>query len=132
MNKKETMYNNSENIFSACQECVDTLINGIKRMVPHYHQSITNVQQECLRAYENMFDSSIALQKDCIEKTGISTNIPETTSKIIRYSANEFAKASSIHNQMVLATIDTAQQNIKIFNDSMESFVKMSKNFLRS
>lgn len=132
MSKKETTYKDSENIFSAYQDSIDSLINGIKRTVPHYHQSITNVQQEYLRAYENVFDASISMQKDCVEKTGISASIPKTTSKMIRYNTNELAKASSIHNQMILATIDTAQQNIKIFNDNTESFVEMSKKVLQS
>ena len=69
MTENEIIQNDSEDVFSSCQENVDMLINGIKRSVPHYHQSITNVQQEYLQAYENLFDTSIALQKEYSKKS---------------------------------------------------------------
>ena len=132
MIENETMQKNSENIFSACQENVDILINGIRRSVPHYHQSITNVQQEYLHAYENLFDTSIALQKEFAKKSGISVSIPNAALKIIRNTTEEFVKASSIQNQITLATIDATQQNIKTFNDNTEFFAELNKNIFQS
>ena len=46
--------------------------------------------------------------------------------------AEEFVKASSIQNQIVLASIDATQQNIKTFNDNAKSFVELNKNILQS
>ena len=132
MSENETMQKDSENMFSACQENVDILINGIKRSVPHYHQSITNVQQEYLQTYENLFDSSIALQKEFVKKLGITANIPHTTLKIIRDATEEFVKVSFIQNQMILVTIDATHQNIKTFNDNTESFAELTRNILQS
>ena len=82
MSKNETTQTNSKDVFSAYQENVDKLFNGIKQSVPQYHQSITNVQQEYLQAYENMVDSSITLQKEYVKKTGIAADIPEATLKV--------------------------------------------------
>jgi hypothetical protein len=132
MSENETIQKDSENVFSACQENVDTLINGIRRSVPHYHQSITNVQQEYLHAYENLFDTSIALQKEFAKKSGISANIPQATLKIIRDTTEEFVKVSSIQNQITLAIIDATQQNIKGFNDNTEFFAELNKNIFQS
>jgi hypothetical protein len=132
MNKNENMQKDSENIFSAYQENADMLINGIRRSVPHYHQSITNVQQEYLQAYEDLFDTSIALQKEFVNKSGISASIPDATLRIIRDTTEEFVKASSMQNQMILATIDATQQNIKTFNENTKSFAELSKNIIQS
>ena len=132
MSKNKTMQKDSENIFSACQENVDILINGIKRSVPHYHQSITNVQQEYLQAYENLFNISISLQKEFVKKSGIPASIPNAALKITRDTTKEFVKATSIQNQITLATIDATQQNIKTFNDNTESFAELNKNILQS
>ncbi len=114
----ETTTKNSKDIFSVYQQNVDKLFNGIKQSVPQYHQSITNVQQEYLQAYENIVDSTITLQKEYAKKAGIATNIPEATLKVIHYTTEEFVKAASIQNQIKLATIDATQQNIKTFNDN--------------
>ncbi|MDH5569571.1 MAG: hypothetical protein OEX98_07265 [Nitrosopumilus sp.] len=131
MSKNETT-GNSKDIFSTYQENVDKIFNGIKQSVPQYHQSITNVQQEYLQAYENMIDSTIALQKEYVKKAGIAANFPETTLKVIHDTTEEFVKASSIQNQVTLATMDATQQNIKTFNDNAKSFVDLNKNILQS
>jgi len=132
MSKNETTQGNSKDLFSVYQENVDKLFNGIKQSVPQYHQSITNVQQEYLQAYENAVDSSISLQKECVKKAGIASNIPEATLKVMQDTTEEFIKAASIQNQVALATIDATQQNIKTFNDNAKSFADLNKNILQS
>ena len=128
----ETTTKNSKDIFSVYQQNVDKLFNGVKQSVPQYHQSITNVQQEYLQAYENIVDSTITLQKEYVKKAGIATNIPEATLKVIHDTTEEFVKAASIQNQVALATIDATQQNIKTFNDNAKSFADLNRNILQS
>ncbi|QLH06984.1 hypothetical protein [Nitrosopumilus ureiphilus] len=131
MSKNETT-GNSKDLFSTYQENVDKIFNGIKQSVPQYHQSITNVQQEYLQAYENVVDSTITLQKEYAKKAGIAANIPEATLKVIHDTTEEFVKAASIQNQVALATIDATQQNIKTFNDNAKSFADLNRNILQS
>ena len=132
MSKNEQTQGTPKDAFSVYQHNVDKLFTSIKQSVPQYHQSITNVQQEYLQAYENIVDSSIALQKEYAKKIGIAANIPETTIRAIHDSTEEFAKAASMQNQIALATIDATQQNIKTFNDNAKSFADLNKNILKS
>ena len=132
MSKNETTQTKSKDVFSVYQENVDKIFNGIRQSVPQYHQSITNVQQEYLQAYENVVDSTITLQKEYVQKAGIAANIPEATLKVIHDTTEEFVKAASIQNQVTLATIDATQQNIKTFNDNAKSFADLNKNILQS
>jgi len=132
MSKNETTQTSSKDVFSAYQENVDKLFNGIKQSVPQYHQSITNVQQEYLQAYENIVDSTITLQKECAKKSGMAANIPAASLKMIHDTTEEFVKAASIQNQITLATIDATQQNIKTFNDNAKSFADLNRNILQS
>lgn len=122
----------TKDMFSVYQENVDKIFSGIRHSVPQYHQSITNVQQEYLQAYENIADSTITLQKEYAKKAGITTNIPQTTLKVIHDTTEEFVKAASIQNQIILATIDATQQNIKTFNDNAKSFADLNRNILQS
>ena len=122
----------TKDMFSVYEENVDKLFSGIRHSVPQYHQSITNVQQEYLHAYENIVDSTIALQKEYAKKAGIATDIPQATLKVIHDTTEEFVKAASIQNQMTLATIDATQQNIKTFNDNAKSFADLNRNILQS
>ena len=131
MSKNETT-GNSKDVFSVYQENVDKMFSGIKQSVPQYHQSVTNVQQEYLQAFENIVDSTITLQKEYVKKAGIAANIPETTLKAIHDATEEFVKATSLQNQITLATIDATQQNIKTFNDNAKSFADLNRNILQS
>ena len=132
MSKNEQTQGNPKDAFSVYQQNVDKLFSSIKQSVPQYHQSITNVQQEFLQAYENMVDSSITLQKELIKKSGVSTAIPEAALKVMRDTTEEIVKVASIQNQMALATIDATQQNIKTFNDNAKSFAELNKNIMQS
>ena len=131
MSKNETTLN-SKDVFSIYQENIDKMFSGIKQSVPQYHQSVTNVQQEYLQAFENVVDSTITLQQEYVKKAGIATNIPEATLKMIQDTTEECVKATSIQNQIALATIDATQQNIKTFNDNAKSFVDLNRNILQS
>ncbi len=121
-----------KDIYGVYQQNVDKLFDGIKQQVPRYHQSVTNVQQEYLQAFENIFNSSVALQKEFARKAGITTNVPEAALKVVRDTTEELVKASTIQNQIALATIDAAQQNIKTFNDNAKAFADLNKNILQS
>ncbi len=122
----------SKDVFSVYQENIDKIFTGIRQSVPQYHQSITNVQQEYLQAYENVVDSTITLQKEYAKKFGIATNIPQATLKVMNDTTEEIVKVASIHNQITLATIDSTQQNIKTFNDNAKSFADLNRNILQS
>jgi len=122
----------TKDLFSVYQENVDKLFSGIRHSVPQYHQSITNVQQEYLQAYENIVDNTITIQKEYAKKAGIAANVPQAALKVIHDTTEEFVKAASIQNQITLATIDATQQNIKTFNDNAKSFADLNKNILQS
>jgi len=121
-----------KDIYGVYQQNVDKLFDGIRQQVPRYHQSVTNVQQEYLQAVENIFNSSVALQKEFAKKAGITTNVPEAALKVVRDTTEELVKASTIQNQIALATIDATQQNIKTFNDNAKAFADLNKNILQS
>ena len=71
MSKNEQTHGNPKDAFSVYQENVDKIFTTIKQSVPQYHQSITNIQQEYLQAYENIVDSSISLQKEYTKKLAL-------------------------------------------------------------
>ena len=132
MSQSKTTQINSKDILSIYQKNIDKIFYGFKKSVPKYHQSITNLQQEYFQAFENMANFSIVLQKEFVTKGNIVSDVPSTTLKMINYTTEEFVKIFSIQNQIVLASIDTTQQNIKTFNDNIKSFGELNKNIIQS
>ncbi len=122
----------AKDIFAVYQQNIDRYLDAVKRSVPKYHQSITNAQQECVGAYENIINSTITLQREYARRAGITTSVPEATLKVIRDTTEEAIKTASINNQIALATIDAAQQNVRAFNDNVKAFADLNKNIMQS
>ena len=132
MNKTEQTQSNQNDLFSVNQLNVNKFFKNIRHSVPQYQQSITNVQQEFIQAYQNVLDSTVTIQKEYARKTGIVTDIPEAAIKVIQDTVEEYVKITSIQNQVILATLDATQQNIKTFNDNAKSFAELNQNILNS
>ncbi len=132
MSTTDKQTTSTKDVYGVSQQNVDKFFNGIKQQVPRYHQSVTNVQQEYLDAIENIINSAITIQKEFARKAGITTNVPEAALRAIRDTTEEIVKASTIQNQVSLATIDATQQNIKTFNDNAKAFADLNKNILQS
>ena len=132
MSKNETTQVSSKDMFSKYQENIDKMFNSVKRSVPQYHQSSTNIQQELLQSFENMMDLSVVIQKEFVKKVGVASNIPTPMLHVIDVASEEFVKVTSIQNQIMLTTIDATQQNIKTFNDNVKSLADLNKNILQS
>ena len=122
----------TKDIFAVYQHNADRFLDVIKQSVPRYHQSVTNAQQEYVDIWENITSSAISLQKEFVKKTGLAINMPEATLKITRDAAEEFIKGIAIQNQIMLASIDIAYQNLKSFNDNTKTFADLNKNILQS
>lgn len=123
---------NTRDIYTVLQQNTDKFLDSVRQSVPRYHQSITNAQQEYVKACENVVNSAITMQKEFARKTGFATNVPDATLKIIHNTTEEAIKATSIQNQMTITAIDTAQQNIKAFNDNAKAFAELNNNILKS
>ena len=120
-----------KDIFALYIQNVDKFFNGIEKTIPSYHQSITDLQQEWLQAFENNIKSVVTLQQEFANKAGINTTVPEAALKAIRDTNEEIVKSYSVQNQVFLAAIDATKQNVKTFNDNAKSFADMNKNIMR-
>ena len=131
MSKNKTTTINSKDVFSKCQENADKMFNSVKKSVPQYHQSTTNVQQEFLQSFENMVGLFITIQKEFVQKIGIASNTPVPMLHVIDNVSEEFVKVTSTQKQITLTTIDAIQGSIQILNDNVTSFTDLNKKILQ-
>ena len=94
----------------------------------HFEQNLEELRTTLIK----MADDAKGAVTTAMQALVIASDVPSTTLKVIDDTTEEFVKASSIQNQIVLASIDATQQNIKTFNDNAKSFVELNKNILQS
>ena len=119
-------------VFATVEETVEKQVKTVERSFPNYQTSVTSLQQEYTEAFQNIVDSTIALQREFANKTGINTALPEATESAVNKTNEQINKVQDVQNKMALATIDATRQNIKTFNENAKAFVDLNKSVMQS
>jgi len=118
--------------FSTVEETVQEQVKSAEKSFPNYQTSDTSLQQEYTEAFQNIIDSTIALQREFANKTGINTALPEATESAVNKTNEQINKVQDVQNKVALATIDATRQNIKTFNENAKAFADLNKSVMQS
>ena len=119
-------------VFSTVEETVQEQVKSAEKSFPNYQTSVTSLQQEYTEAFQNIVDSTITLQREFANKTGINTALPEATENAVNKTNEQISKVQDVQNKVALATIDATRQNIKTFNENAKAFADLNKGVLQS
>ena len=59
-------------VFATVEETVEKQVKTVEKSFPNFQTSVTSLQQEYTEAFKNIVDSTIALQREFADKTGIN------------------------------------------------------------
>ena len=119
-------------VFSTVEETVQEQVKSAEKSFPNYQTSVTSLQQEYTEAFQNIVDSTITLQREFANKTGINTALPEATESAGNKTNEEICMVQHVQNKVALATIDVTRQNIKTFNENAKAFADLNKSVMQS
>ena len=119
-------------VFSTVEETVQEQVKSAEKSFPNYQTSVTSLQQEYTEAFQNIVDSTITLQREFANKTGINTALPQATESAVNKTNEQISKVQDVQNKVALATIDVTRQNIKTFNENAKAFADLNKGVLQS
>ena len=119
-------------VFSTVEGTVQEQVKSAEKSFPNYQTSVTSLQQEYTEAYQNIVDSTVALQREFANKTGINTALPEATESAVNKTNEQISKVQDVQNKVALATIDVTRQNIKTFNENAKAFADLNKSVMQS
>ena len=119
-------------VFATVEETVQEQVKTVEKSFPNYQTSVTSLQQEYTEAFQNIVDSTIALQREFANKTGINTALPEATENAVSQTNEQIGKVQDVQNKIALATIDATRQNIKTFNENAKAFADLNKSVMQS
>ena len=119
-------------VFATVEETVQEQVKTVEKSFPNYQTSVTSLQQEYTEAYQNIVDSTITLQREFANKTGINTALPEATENAVNKTNEQISKVQDVQNKITLATIDATRQNIKTFNENAKAFADLNKSVMQS
>jgi len=122
----------SSNVYTMYKQNVQKYFENISKITPQYFQSITELQDACVKACEKTINASVSMQQEFAKKTGITTEIPSAAKTAIIDTNKQIVQVTIVNNQLVKTTIDAAVQNISTFNDNVNAFAELNKNIIQS
>ncbi len=118
--------------FTIYQQSADKYFNQVEHSVSDYFHALTDLQEEFIHAWRNVVRVNLSLQREFATKSGFAATMPESSQKIIRDMTDDFLKTRSARDQVAIATIETAEKNIKTFNDNSSAFADLNREIMQS
>jgi len=118
--------------FAAFQQSSNKYFADVENSKQRYQQATSDLQDEYIKAWKNVVNANISLQKEFVNKTGFNSNLPEATQNLIENITKNVIKTRSVRDQIAVATIDTAKKNIKAWNDNANTFADLNRNIMQS
>ncbi|MEE8384148.1 MAG: hypothetical protein V3R39_04320 [Nitrosopumilus sp.] len=122
----------ANNVYSMYTQNVQKYFENISKITPQYFQSITQLQEECMKTCEKTINAAVSVQQEFAKKSGFSTEIPDDARTAIVDTNKQIVKASTLGNQLTTTTIDATVQNIKTFSENINAFVELNRNIIQS
>ena len=124
--------NTSEDIFQVSKNNFENYVSEVEKTVPQYFQTMSNYQKTFLDTWKNTFDAVLDVQRKFAQKAQINTELPEATRQSIEQATDELIKVRLVQGQIVNATLDATEKNVKSFNESAEAFAEFQNNLIES
>lgn len=109
-------------------------VNEIAKVQPQIVQSVSNLQQDTIETSKNMIKTAFDTQKQIA--SGLNVSMPSQVSEqVVKHSneiANAFTRATGVCNQLVINTLDMAQEYVRIYGKAVDAVTEYNTNILNS
>ena len=107
--KNQTEEKQSKDNFSSIEKFFSRYFMDIEQSVPRFQHEFFNLQNEYYKAWKNIIQTNILLQKEFANKTKLF-NLPEHGQKIIESMNEEFSRARSVQDSISISIIETIKK----------------------
>ncbi|QLH06804.1 hypothetical protein [Nitrosopumilus ureiphilus] len=104
----------------------------IEHSVPHFQQTLFDLQNECYKSWKNIINANVELQKELLGKSGFNFALPKVIQKIIDNTGEEIIKYRMACIKIAIATIESDTKNVKTWNDNANTFVDLNRKIMHN
>ncbi|AJW70819.1 hypothetical protein [Nitrosopumilus adriaticus] len=104
----------------------------IEHSVPHFQQTLFDLQNECYKNWKNAISANVALQKELLGNSGFNFPIPKITQKIIDNVGEEIVKYRLASIKIAISSIESVTKNVKTWNDNANVFVDLNRKIMHN
>ncbi|MDH3617429.1 MAG: hypothetical protein OEM89_01750 [Nitrosopumilus sp.] len=130
--KPEIRSESNLDFFAVYKQNVEKYFENMENSIPKYYQTLNELQQEYVQAWENMFKATISVQKEFAGKTGLDIEQTTIATKIVSDTTEAAIKARTVRDEIILTSIDTAKENVKEWNKRSQEFIDLNRKIAQS
>jgi hypothetical protein len=130
--KPEIRSEPTQDFFAIYKQNIEKYFENMENSIPKYYQTLTELQQEYLQAWENMFKATISVQKEFASKTGLNIEQNTAASKFVSDTTEAAIKARAVRDEIILTSMDTAKENVKEWNKRSQEFIDLNRKIVQS
>ena len=120
----------SADIFTECKKNSEKFFNEIDKSSPVYHQLATDIQKSYIESWKNVINSSIELQREFADKTGMNTNMSKETKTAIQNMIERTTTAYQNQNKFVVDSTEASKKIFDAFNENAKIFDSLNRNMM--
>jgi len=122
----------NKDFFVTYKQNVEKYFENMENSIPKYYQTLTELQQEFLQAWENMYNASISVQKEFVGKNGLDTKQTNAASKFVSDTTEAAIKARTVRDKIILTSLDTTKESVKEWNRRSQEFAELNRKIMQS
>jgi hypothetical protein len=126
---------NVHGVYDTVKENLARVVDEMAKAQPQFSQSLSNLQIDYIQTTKNVIQNAVSAQKQLAANMNIpSVAVPysDQFAKQTNEITNNTMRTVGINNQMVINAIDTARENLKIYNRTIDTITDFNNNVAKA
>jgi hypothetical protein len=120
-------------VYDTMRDNLIRTVDEFAKAQPQYSQSISNLQLDYIQTTKNMIQTAFSAQKQLANILNVP---PVPYGEVFTRQSNEVTnnaiRSVGINNQLTINALDTARENLKIYNRTVDTLTDFSTNIARA
>ena len=122
---------NTNDFYGLWKGHIDSIYTYVEKVIPQYHQSISNLYQEYLEVCKNLACSAIDIQRGFATRTGINPSMPDAAIKITSDAKQEAKTTIDVQNKIAIASMDAVKHALNALSTNASEFASLNGNIIK-
>ena len=110
------------------------IVDEVAKVQPQFAQSIFNLQLDNIQTVRSVIQTAFANQKQVASALNVP-QAPQVSEQVVKHSTeltNNIIRSVDIFNQLSINALDSARENVKIYNRTVDAVADFNNNILKT
>lgn len=110
------------------------IVDEVAKVQPQFAQSISNLQIDNIQTVRSMVQTAFDNQKQVASALNVP-QAPQVSEQVVKHSTeltNNIIRSVDIFNQLSINALDSARENVKIYNRTVDAVADFNNNILKT